>query len=232
TRQPRLATNVDMETFRTDSPLLTQTRSEVALPLIVGDRVLGALDVQSSEFDAFKEAEIETLQAMANQVAIALENARLFQETRDSLEELRTIHQQYVSRAWADKMRIGTIEAIAELPGSTTTEELRTVSIPLMLRDQKLGEIIVERENEWSPEDQAVIQSVATQVAISLENARLIEESQQSALRERLAAEITEKIWLSTSIDSIMQTAIRELGRSLEASDALIELNLTDNHEK
>lgn len=231
TRQARIAMNVGIEAFRADNPLLPETRSEVALPLIVGNRVLGALDVQSREFDAFKEAEIETLQTMANQVAIALENARLFQETRDSLEELRAIHQQYVSSAWVDKMRSGKLEAVAELPGNPKSEELRIVSVPLMLRDQKLGEIVVESENDWTPEDQSMIQAVATQVAVSLENARLIEESQQSALRERLAAEITEKIWLSTSIDSILQTAIRELGRSLEASDAMIELNLTDSHE-
>lgn len=233
TRQPRIAMDVGLEAFRADNPLLSETRSEIALPLIVGNRVLGALDVQSREINAFKEAEIETLQGMANQVAIALENARLFQETRENLEELRAIHQQYVSSAWVDKMRNNKVEAVAELPGTAQhAENIRTVSVPLMLRDQKLGEIILESESDWSSEEENMIQAVALQVAVSLENARLIEESQQSALRERLAAEITEKIWLSTSMDSIMQTAIRELGRSLEASDAVIELNLNDSHEQ
>ncbi len=232
-RQPRIAMDVGLETYRVDNPLLPETRSEIVLPLIVGERVLGALDVQSREVDAFKETDIETLQSMANQVAIALENARLFQETRESLEELRAIHQQYVSSTWLSKKHSAKIEAIAELPGiSPSAETTQRLSIPLMLRNQKLGEIILESDEEWSSEEESMVQAVATQVAVSLENARLIEESQQSALRERLAAEITEKIWLSTSVDSILQTAIRELGRSLEASDAIIQINLDDNDEQ
>jgi GAF domain-containing protein len=72
------------------------------------------------------------------------------------------------------------------------------------------------------------VEALSTQVAISLENARLLEESQQSALRERLSASIVQKIWASGSIDSILQTAIRELGRALEASEATIELKTED----
>lgn len=229
TRQARVSMDVGIEAMRVDNPLLPDTRSEIALPLIVGNRVLGALDVQSRQINAFKETDIETLQGMANQVAIALENARLFKETRESLEELRAVHQQYITNAWIDKMRSSRIEARAELPGSAADSgPVNTISVPLMLREQKLGEITLESDSDWSSEDKTMIEAVATQVAISLENARLIEDSQQSALRERLAAEITEKIWLSSSIDGILQTAIRELGRSLEASDATIRLNLND----
>lgn len=231
TRQPRITLDVGMESYRMDNPLLPDTRSEIALPLIVRDQVLGALDVQSREPNAFKEEDIETLQGMANQVAIALENARLFQETRENLEELRAIHQHYVASAWVEKMRSSKVEAVAELPGTPqNAENLHTVSVPLVLRDQKLGEIVLESDIEWGSEEENMLQAMAMQVAVSLENARLIEESQQSALRERLAAEITEKIWLSTSMDGILQTAIREIGRSLEASDAIIQLNLNDSH--
>ncbi len=229
TRQARIALDVGIEAMRVDNPLLPDTRSEIALPLIVGNRVLGALDVQSRQTNAFKDTDIETLQGMANQVAIALENARLFKETREGLEELRTIHQQYITSAWIDKMRSSKLEAQAELPGSELASgSVNTISVPLMLREQKLGEITLESDGDWSSEDKVLIEAVATQVAISLENARLIEDSQQSALRERLAAEITEKIWLSSSIDGILQTAVRELGRSLEASDATIRLSLND----
>jgi GAF domain-containing protein len=72
------------------------------------------------------------------------------------------------------------------------------------------------------------VEALATQIAISLENARLVEESQQSALRERLSASIVQKLWSSSSIDSILQTAIRELGQALEASEATIELKMEE----
>jgi GAF domain-containing protein/HAMP domain-containing protein len=233
TQNPRVAQNVGMEIYRFDNPLLPDTRSEIALPLTVGEHVLGALDVQSTNEAAFDEQTIETLRSMAGQVAIALENAHLFQETRQNLEEIRAIHQQYMTNVWSEKIRLSEMEYTAELPGVASAENRnKTINIPLTLRDQQLGQIVLETEGDWDPEDKAWAEAVATQVAISLENARLIEESQQAALRERLAAAITEKIWSSTSIDGILQAAVRELGRSLEASEALIELRFEEGKAK
>ena len=77
-RRPRIALDVGQEAVRFANPLLPETRSEIALPLVVGERVLGALDVQSTQAAAFDEASAATLQAMADQIAIALNNAALF----------------------------------------------------------------------------------------------------------------------------------------------------------
>ncbi len=100
TREARIAQDVGSEPVRFENPLLPYTRSEIALPLIVGDRILGALDVQSTKAGVFSPQEIETLQGMANQVATALENARLFQETQNNLLEMRAIQRQYVLESW------------------------------------------------------------------------------------------------------------------------------------
>jgi GAF domain-containing protein len=111
----------------------------------------------------------------------------------------------------------------------TDGADVQDVEVGLNLRDQNIGYIRLQTENDWNQEDQSWVESLATQVAISLENARLIEESQESALRERLSASIVQKIWASNSIDNILQTAIRELGRALEASEATIELKIDEN---
>jgi len=73
------------------------------------------------------------------------------------------------------------------------------------------------------------VDAVAAQTAVALENARLVSESRQIAMRERTLTEINSKIWSSPSIDSILQNVIKELGRRLDASNATIELNLDDN---
>ena len=76
--------------------------------------------------------------------------------------------------------------------------------------------------------DKQLIESIATQAALALENARLVEESQSTAARERLANEITAKIWASTSVDAIMQTAVRELGHALDVTEATIEIKMEE----
>jgi GAF domain-containing protein len=92
-----------------------------------------------------------------------------------------------------------------------------------------LGQITLERSDEWSPEQQSLVDAVTAQAAIALENARLVSESRQVALREKTLAEINSKIWASASIDAILQTVVKELGKRFNASNTTIELNMDDN---
>jgi GAF domain-containing protein/HAMP domain-containing protein len=230
TREPQVALDVGASAVRFNNPLLPNTRSEIAIPLMMGDRVIGALDVQSTREADFKPDNIVTLQSMANQVAIAIENARLFKEMDQTVEELRLINRQYVVSAWSDKLKDNILEYSTRAPTAAEMAdgEVKEIEVGLNLRDEKIGQIHLETGAEWTQEDQVWVEALATQVAISLENARLIEESQQSALRERLSASIVQKLWSSNSIDSILQTAVRELGRALEASEVAIELNVEE----
>ena len=68
------------------------------------------------------------------------------------------------------------------------------------------------------------MEAVATQAALALENARLVEVSQLSARREHMLAEITSKVWASTSIEGVLRTALQELAQALGADQATIEL--------
>ena len=229
-RKARVALDVGEESIRFDNPLLPDTRSEIALPLIVGDHVIGALDVQSKAASAFGMRDIEVLQNMANQVAVAVENARLFQSSQALLEEMRATNQRYLLSSWSELTRAtGGIEYQTKSP-IPTGAELFTSESPLTIRDQIIGELSIQGDDEWTPEQKRLLEAVATQTAFALENARLLSESQQTALRERIASGITEKIWSSQSVDGILQTAIRELGRALEASEATIELKTEDEN--
>jgi GAF domain-containing protein/HAMP domain-containing protein len=224
-RMARIALDVGNEPVRFNNPLLPNTRSEIALPLMAGNRVIGALDVQSTQESAFTEESISTLQNMANQVAIAVENARLFQETNANLDEIRAVHRQYLTAAWQERTRSGSMQYTAEQPAFGDGEGFVS-GTPLQIREQTIGQIVLEVEEEMSPEQQEWVQAVASQVATALENARLVEESQQLALRERLSAAITEKIWSAVSVDGILQTAVREIGRALDVAEASIEINI------
>jgi len=228
TRQAQIALDTGDKAVRFDNPLLPYTRSEISLPLIAGDQVLGALDVHSTQEAAFTEQDVETLQNMANQVAVSLDNARLFQETRQRLNELRNIQKQYLREAWIDSSLPHGVLSLGTSDGIETGKE-RAVEFPISLRDQLIGHLTLGTDEPLSTEDKNWIQAVATQTALALENARLLEESQSAAIREKFVTEITNKIWASTSIDSVLQTAVRELGQILDATEAIIEIDVEDN---
>jgi len=224
---PRVALNVEMEQNRFKNPLLPYTRSEIALPLLVGGRVLGALDVQAVQAGAFGPQEIDTLQNMANQVSIALDNARLFQQVQQDLNEIQNIQREYTAQIWE---RMANKEELHyEVGDEISSETNNELEVPLALRGGIIGSIKMDSENEWTPEQRNLIESIASQASLALENARLVEDSQSSAARERLIAEISGKIWSSTSMDGILRTAAQELGKALNASEATIELNMKDN---
>ncbi|HQV94018.1 MAG TPA: GAF domain-containing protein [Anaerolineales bacterium] len=214
------------EKYRANLPVLPYTRSELALPLIASDRVIGALNLHSVRETDFGAEAINTLQNMANQVAIALENARLFQGAQQNIRELRAIQKQYLFTGWS-----GIASHPEELEygvGDESEEKARQMEIPISLRDQILGQIRLESPDEWTAEDESLVSAVATQAAVALENARLVSESRQIALRERMLSEINSKIWASTTVEGVMQTVVKELGRRYDASRATIELTLDE----
>ena len=112
--------------------------------------------------------------------------------------------------------------------GELSDAASQVLESPINLRDQALGKITLERTDEWTPELQSLVDAVTAQTAIALENARLVSESRQVALRERTLTEINSKIWASTSIDGVLQTVAKELGKKLDTSNTTIELNLDD----
>ena len=228
-RKARIAHDVGLEAVRFNNPLLPDTRSEIALPLMVGGRVIGALDAQSTEPNAFDEENTETLLGMANQVAVALENARLYRDAQNALREIRAAQQAQLSTAWSE---MSEIEDKLEFTVGQEDYEPKDIGgqmrVPLSLRDQVIGEVSVVGDENWTEDDRAWVAAVARQAAFAIENARLLEESQQTALQERVISEITSKIWSSTTIEGILQVAIAELGRTLGANEAIIKLDVED----
>ncbi|HKG52830.1 MAG TPA: GAF domain-containing protein [Anaerolineales bacterium] len=227
---PRIAQIASEEKQRFENPLLPYTRSEIALPLTVGDRVLGALNVQATRESDFGPEVIETMQNMAGQVAIALENARLFQEAQQIIKEMRAVQQQYLLEGWQGLSEES--EKLEYRIGDEQDDNARKLDVSISLRNQTLGQITLESQTDWTPEQHSLVDAIATQAAIALENARLVSDSRHIAIRERMAAEINSKIWSSATIDGVLQTVVKELGRRLDASSATIELKIDNRNSE
>ena len=250
------------------NPLLPQTRSGLGLPLRLGKRIIGALDVQSQEEAAFDRDDVAVFQTMADQLAVAIENVRLLYEMQQTVRELEVAYGHHTQESWravaqASRQprgyryrRLG-IEPVTEQPqearqawleGRTvvTTSQSEAagdgqqnrrseqseeshcasaVAVPIKFRGQVIGALNIRSTSETiSPEAISLIEEVADRLALALENARLLGETQQRAERDRLIANITAQVRSSMDPETILQTAIRELGAALGADRTFVRL--------
>jgi GAF domain-containing protein len=98
--QPHIALDIGADAVHFENPLLPETRSEMALPLKVGERVIGALDVQSTKETAFDDDDVAVLQVMADQLAVTIQNARLLREMQQTVRELEAAYGRYTQESW------------------------------------------------------------------------------------------------------------------------------------
>jgi GAF domain-containing protein len=228
-------------------PDLPATHSEAILPLKVGERVTGALDIHSEVVDAFTPEDIEILNILADQAAIILEDARLFSETAQALSESRITYGQYLRQAW-DKLpleinlagfqyadgKTNPLENPIDRPeiqsafkGGETVSNIaksNVLAIPLKLRDQVIGVLNIRSNSSanFSESQLSLVRAIAERVSLALENARLFEETTRRADRERKVSEISNHIRSVSDPATMLQTALDELKHALGANDIQI----------
>jgi GAF domain-containing protein len=232
-RKASLNQDIDQGPNPFSMPHLLNTRSEIVLPIITGDTLLGVLSFQSSESNYFDEDDITLLQGIADSLATALDNARLFQEAQANLEEIQALHRHYLTGAWEESIaRHGEIAYTAERENTqensqVQAEETLVHSIPLKLREGKIGQLVIEREGlPLSQDEQAVLEAITLQSVLSLENARLLKEAQRLVRREKMINQISGEIRGSMDLDQILQDTVRELGKAMGSSRAFIQIGL------
>jgi GAF domain-containing protein/HAMP domain-containing protein len=236
TGTPRIALDTGVDAVYFDNPDLPNTRSEMALPLRVGRTIIGALDVQSTEPNAFLEDDIEVLTILADEVSIAIENARLFEESQRVLADAQTAVGKYTLEAWQKIVNQRNLVGY-ELSGATVRpleEPVKTngvsTKIPITLRDRVVGSMNISMpdEKELDPDQVDIAQAFVLRVGSAIENATFLEEFQKSAVKEQVISEITGKIGSSINLRNVLQTAVEELGRNIPGSEIVIELK---NHQ-
>lgn len=250
---PRILLNVGPDTVFFNNPDLPDTRSEMALPLTARSKIIGILDLQTTKPGAFTDSELNTMSILADQIAIAIENARLFQQTQQALTEAESLYRQNIQESWEEFSRseaaIGyhqTLTSGEKLVKPIDTDEIRQVMnrgnsmvsnasethqeasivIPIKLRGQVIGALKVnapEQDRTWTRDEVNLAETISERLSLSIENARLIQESQRHAFKEQTISEVTGKISASINLKNVLQTAVEELGRAMPGSEVIIE---------
>lgn len=242
--RPRIALDTATDVVFFNNPDLPETRSEIALPLKYGNDILGALDVQSALPNAFKDEDVDTLSALANQIAIVIKNIQIAEDAKyDVSNRIIKFSQrdtQYGYSFQPDGSIIATTlpqsnpqlnKAIASgetvVLNAPSKDSQPTIAIPVKFRDQVIGIIHIEANEDnrnWTEDEITLAQTISDRAALALENARLLEDSQRRAATEQAIGEISTKLSAVADIESILRTAVRELGAQISGAQVTVEI--------
>jgi GAF domain-containing protein/HAMP domain-containing protein len=197
------------------NPLLPETRSEMAVPLLLGEQVFGVLDLQDNKADTLTREILPAFQVLAGQLAIAVENARLFSEVEAARREAAEAAQFRVRESWHDyldaierKEFIGfdyagaTVAPLAQPFASAQDSRPSVLAAPIVFNAEEIGAIELEApaDVEWNPAQMELVYSVAAQIGQQVENLRLLAEFQRYRDEAEAALQqVTAEGWASYS---------------------------------
>jgi len=233
----RVALDVGDDAVFFNNPDLPETRSEAALPLLIGDNIIGALDVQSTQPNAFSEDDLKSLSLLSDQISVAIENAHLFDETRQALAQIQEIYTESSASGWRSMVRDsnsigfrytkGNVEPLPIKTAASSSPAAETLEIPIVLRGEKLGVLKIRhpgKQTAWNETETRMYQAIAERMSFALENARLFMDARRRANLERATAEAATKISASVRFETILRTAAEEISRLMDGSEVLIQI--------
>jgi len=229
---PRVALDVGQDAVFFNNPDLPETHSEIALPLRSGSEIIGALDVQSKLANAFTEEDVNILSVLADQVSIAIQNARSFQQSLDALEKAERAAAQLSERQWShfseSQSRTGYHFDGVNIQELTTNQNIQSnnIAIPIVIRGVQIGTLKLstpDPDRKWDNNELALAQATAERTALAIETARLLQDAQKRASKERTIGQISAKIGNLINLENIVQTTIQELGNTLPGTDVAIQ---------
>jgi len=255
TGRPRVALDTGQDAIYFNNPFLPDTHSEIALPLLAGNIVIGALDVQSKDVNAFSDEDVDALSILADQVSVAIQNARQHEETRKALAESEALSRQLAGTQWQEftqRRKLvgirhsgaratllydhnGREESTYEPSESEARSKKRTgsISLPITMRGEPIGtvEVRAPSNQHWDKDELDIVSAIIERAALALENARFFEDSQKRAAKERAIGEIAAKISAQNNVEELFRTAVLELRQTLPGAEVSIQINKDDETE-
>jgi GAF domain-containing protein len=231
--RPRIAYDIGEDAGWLKYPEMPNTRSQIALPLIMRDEATGILDIHSTEPKAFTPEDINVFTSLADHLAIAIENARLFNETRAILTQMEALTSARTEEAWRARLRkksfAYTYTPMGVRPEKHDSSDAGATRVAIALRGVQIGAITLARkQGEWSEDDLDLVKKIAGQVGLAADNLRLLEDAQAGSQRDQLLSTGSNRIRSALDMDTIVQTAVREFQRAMGLKEVEIRVGKPD----
>lgn len=233
--EARIALDEGARPIKFDNPDLPETRSQLVLPLKVKEIVIGTIDIQSAQPNAFTEEDISILSILADQVAIAIQNANSAEQALNALRNAEIASRQLSGKAWRGYEETLEVrgyrydgvkpEPMKEAGGSSEADT--GFSIPIRVRGHIIGRLRLtppDGSRRWTEDEIAMAEATADRVALALEGARLLDDAQRKAARETFLSDISAKLGTSFQLDSILRDTVQELGDNFRNATVSFQL--------
>ncbi len=222
-------------------PLLAETRSEMAVAITLGDELLGVLDVRSDELDYFHESDMQTLTTLASQVAVALQNARLFEQSQKALRELDALARRLTHEGWESYLDTAVSDAnfiYGSPPEDNNGDVAHKITLPLGVHGTTIGQLTMAGPQAMPDKAARIADEVAQRLSAHIENLRLtqqmessLQETQQRTEELTILNEMSRTMAVQTSIDGVVKTVYDHLSRLMDTTDFYLVLYEEENEE-
>jgi GAF domain-containing protein len=241
--EPHVAPHVSDDATYYENPDLPETRSEIAVPMRDQGRLIGVLDIQQTSPGAFGSGDLVAVQALGDLVAAMHRNGRLVRQLQQSMAAERRAYAELSAQAWLERAR--TTEeigfryeggAVRRLAGARTREEVHAEDVgtpplgqvwPLSIRGRSAGVVKARKaadQGGWTDAELEFVETVIEQLSPALESARLHEDTESRAARDRLLADVAAHTRETLELDTVLSTAADDIYAALGLAEVVIHL--------
>lgn len=217
-----------------DARLPATTREQLAqvnaqaiilAPLLIGAEYSGFVAAISEQPREFTDSEVRLLKSTAEQLGVVLANLQLTSEMRTTVERVALLNRRLSGEAW-DRYRAGRAQLHVESGHVEFSAPERQLQVPIVVRGETIGAFNVADNNlerSWNEDELSMLQTIAGEVALAIDNARLIEQTQRTAQLEKDIAVAADQIHRSMNLETILNTALGEIVRITGVEDVAIQ---------
>ncbi len=206
---------------------LAQANAQAVMlvPLSVRGRFDGFISAIAEQPHDFQDSEVRLMQSAAEQLGVVLNNLQLTAEMQATLQRVALLNRQLSGEAWSDYLA-SRERWVVESGHAQAALEHTALQVPIVVRGQTIGAFKVsdvQADRQWQEDELTMLQTIAGEVALAVENARLIEQTQRTAQREREIATAADRIHRSVNLDAVLQTAVQEIMRIAGTTEVAIQ---------